>query len=233
MRASGGSIWAKVIPFAGMRRFIIQKSRKAIYLFQGIVSTIGYKLFGIEFISRQLETSDSYMTPVLLGRYGARLGRNINFKGGILIDNASKDEDATNDFSHLIIGNDCYIGKKVFFDLPNRIDIEDEVVIGAGVSVFTHADCGKRIMSRYFPRKTGPVKIGRGSWIGANATILCNVTIGEKCVVAAGSVVTRSFGPNEIVGGVPAQKMGEISERESRTKIAAGESDGGSVEIET
>jgi len=173
------------------------------------------------------------MTQVLLSRYGARVGRNINFKGGIVIDNASKDEDATNDFSNLIIGNNCYIGKKVFFDLPSRIDIEDEVIIGAGVSVFTHADCGKRIMSQYFPRKTGPVKIGRGSWIGANATILCNVTIGEKCVVAAGSVVTRSFGPNEIVGGVPAQKMGDISERESRTKNAGVEFHGGSVEIET
>jgi acetyltransferase-like isoleucine patch superfamily enzyme len=68
-------------------------------------------------------------------------------------------------------------------------------------------------MSQYYPRKTGPVIVGRGSWVGANATILCNVKIGEGCVIAAGSVVTRSFGPNEIIGGVPAKRLGVLSER--------------------
>jgi maltose O-acetyltransferase len=196
-----------------MRRKIIQYSRKIIYFYQNIFSTIGYKIFGIDFISRRLETADSYMTPVLLRRYGAKLGRNINFKGDIIIDNASRDKDSTNDFRNLIIGDNCYIGKKVFFDLPNQILIEDEAVLGAGVSIFTHADCGKRLMSHHYPRKTGPTVIGRGTWVGANATLLCNVKIGEKCVVAAGSVVTKSFGPNNIIGGVPAKKIGDVSER--------------------
>ncbi len=186
---------------------------KAICLYEDVVTTIGYKLFGIEFICRKLETSDSYLAWRLLRRYGAHIGDKTNVKGEIIIDNASKDQDSTNDFRNLIIGNSCYIGKKVFFDLPNQIHIEDQAVIGAGVSIFTHADCGKRLMSQYYPRKTGPVVIGRGTWIGANATILCDVTIGEMCVIAAGSVVTRSFGPNEIIGGVPAEKIGVISEK--------------------
>lgn len=184
---------------------------KAIYLYRDVVSTIGYKLFGIEFICRQLETSDSYLARRLLRRYGAHIGDMTNFKGEIIIDNASKDRDSTNDFRNLSIGNNCYIGKKVFFDLPNKIVIEDDAVISAGVSIFTHADCGRRLMGEYYPRKTGSVIIGRGTWIGANATILCDVKIGEKCIVAAGAVVTRSSGPNEILGGVPARKIGEIS----------------------
>lgn len=183
-----------------------------IYLYRRASSKIGYKLYGIEFISGRLEAADSEMTYKLLKDYGAQLGEQVNFKGGVLIDNASKDQDSTGDFRNLIVGSRCYIGKKVLFDLPNRILIEDEAVIGAGVSIFTHADCGRRPMSRYYPRKSGAVVIGRGAWIGANATILCNVQIGEKCVVAAGAVVTRSFGPNEIIGGVPAKKIGEISE---------------------
>jgi acetyltransferase-like isoleucine patch superfamily enzyme len=184
---------------------------KAVYLYQDVVTTIGYELFGIEFICRKLETSDSYLAKRLLRRYGAHIGDRTNLKGGIIIDNASKDRDSTNDFRNLTISSDCYIGKKVFFDLPERIHIEDEVVVGAGVSIFTHADCGRRMMSQYYPRKTGPVVIGRGTWIGANATILCGVTIGEMCVVASGAVVTRSFGPREVIGGVPAKKIGEIS----------------------
>ena len=193
-----------------MRRLIVRASRKIVYFYQDILSTIGFRIFGIDFICRKLESSDSYFTDRFLRKYGSELGQHVNFKGGIIIDNASKDKDSTNDFRNLIIRDNCYIGKKVFFDLPNQILLEEEVVLGAGVSIFTHADCGRRFMSQYYPRETGPVVIGRGTWIGANATILCNVKIGEKCVVAAGSVVTRSFGPNEIVGGVPAKKIGEI-----------------------
>lgn len=191
---------------------ITHKLAKISHLCQIGTSLIGHKLFGIDHICRMLETSDSYMTQKLLRKYGASLGQHINFKGRIIIDNASKDQDATHDFSNLIIGNNCYIGKKVLFDLPCRIVIEDEAVIGARVSIFTHADCGTRLMSKYFPRKTGSVLIGRGTWIGANATILCGVNIGEKCVVAAGSVVTKSFNSNEIIAGVPAKKIGNINE---------------------
>ena len=185
---------------------------KMFHHYQSVISLIGYRLFGIDYICRMLETSDSYITQELLRKYGARLGQHINFKGGIIIDNASKDQDATNDFRNLIIGNSCYIGKKVFFDLANEIIIENEVVISARVSIFTHADCGNRLMSNHIARKTGSVRIGKGTWIGANATILCGVHIGELCVVAAGAVVTTSFDSNQIVAGVPARKIGDVKE---------------------
>ena len=188
-------------------------AKKISLFFQNSTSIIGYELFGIDHICRKLETADSYMTQKLLKKYGALLGQHINFKGGIIIDNASKDQNATNDFSNLIIGNHCYIGKKVLFDLPGRIVIEDQAIISAGVSIFTHADCGARTMGQYFPRKTGTVVVGKGAWIGANSTILCGVNIGEKCVVGAGSVVTSSFGANEIIAGVPARKIGYVNDR--------------------
>ena len=177
------------------------------------ISSLGYLFFGIEHICRKLEHSDSYMTIKLLQKFGVHLGDGTNFKGSLIIDNASKDKNSTNDFSHLSIGNRCYIGKKVFFDLPDTITLHDEVVVSAGVTFLSHADCGNRLMGEYYPRKIGPIVVGKGSWIGANATILCNVSLGEMCVVAAGSVVTRSFGDNEIIGGIPATKIGTLREK--------------------
>ena len=55
-----------------------------------------------------------------------------------------------------------------------------------------------------------PVHIGRRAWIGAGATILPGVTIGENSVVGAASVVTRSVDPDTIVAGNPARPLRKI-----------------------
>jgi acetyltransferase-like isoleucine patch superfamily enzyme len=52
---------------------------------------------------------------------------------------------------------------------------------------------------------TGSIHIKRGAWIGAQATILQGVTIGENAVVAAGAVVTKDVPANTVVGGIPAK----------------------------
>ncbi len=50
-----------------------------------------------------------------------------------------------------------------------------------------------------------PVTIGRDVWIGAKATILKGVTLGDGCIVGANAVVTKSFPAGSIIGGVPAR----------------------------
>ena len=55
-----------------------------------------------------------------------------------------------------------------------------------------------------------PVHICRNAWIGAGATILPGVTVGENAVVAAGAVVTKDVAPNTIVGGNPAKLIKAI-----------------------
>lgn len=61
----------------------------------------------------------------------------------------------------------------------------------------------------------GPVVIGSDVWIGLNCTVLSGVTIGNGAVVAAGAVVTKDVKPYEIVGGVPAKKIGMRFENET------------------
>lgn len=55
-----------------------------------------------------------------------------------------------------------------------------------------------------------PVRICRKAWVGAGATILPGVTVGENAVVAAGAVVTKDVAPNTIVGGNPAKFIKEV-----------------------
>ena len=55
-----------------------------------------------------------------------------------------------------------------------------------------------------------PIKIGAGSWIGAGATILGGVTLGEKCVVAAGALVKDDFPAQSVIAGVPARIVKSI-----------------------
>ena len=173
---------------------------------------IGYFLCGIEFISNTLSKTHRYMIKDILVTYNAKVGIGVNFKDGILIDNASGDQEATGDFSNIMIGNKCYIGKATFFDLPRKIILGDEVVISAKVMFLTHSDCGNRIMSKYYPRKTGDIVIGKGSWIGANAIIFPGVTLGKCCVVGAGSVVTKSFPDYSVIIGIPAKLAKTLDE---------------------
>ena len=57
------------------------------------------------------------------------------------------------------------------------------------------------------PLEAAPVNIGKGCWIGEKAVILPGVTLGDKCIVAAGAVVNKSFPPYTLLGGVPARAL--------------------------
>jgi acetyltransferase-like isoleucine patch superfamily enzyme len=145
---------------------------------------------------------DKVFIASILKKYGAKIGNPINFNGSIIIDNF---ENSKTPFKNLIIGNKCFIGTDVFLDLPDKIILEDESILSAGVKILTHQDTGNRKMSKFYTRKVAPVKIGSGSWIGVNSIILAGVTIGENCVVAAGSVVVNDVESKTVVGGSPAK----------------------------
>ena len=56
-----------------------------------------------------------------------------------------------------------------------------------------------------------PIHIGKNVWIGANATILPGVSIGDGAIIAAGAVVSKDVPENSVVGGVPARKIKSIN----------------------
>jgi acetyltransferase-like isoleucine patch superfamily enzyme len=110
---------------------------------------------------------------------------------------------------HTRIGKNVFINFDcVFLDLGG-ITIEDNVLIAPKVSLLTEGH-PTTIEDRHslIPK---PILIKKNAWIGANATILQGVTIGENAVVAAGSMVYKDVPDNVVVGGVPAKIIKHIN----------------------
>lgn len=123
---------------------------------------------------------------VVLGQ--ARIGANCNIN------------------SHCFVENDVVLGDRVTIkcgvQLWNGLRIEDDVFVGPNVT-FTN-DLFPR--SKVYPEKFATTTIHKGASIGANATILCGVSIGESAMIGAGSVVTRDVPAGEVWIGNPARK---------------------------
>ncbi len=105
--------------------------------------------------------------------------------------------------SKISIGNNVFIMDGILLMGSGGITIEDNAQIAANVQILSnnHDLRDREVIT------LAPVRICRGAWIGAGATILPGVTIGENAVVGAASVVTRDVAPNTIVAGNPAKVL--------------------------
>lgn len=98
------------------------------------------------------------------------------------------------------IGPGTHIACSYEINIGANCDIAPCVYIGDGTHEITPNR--ERIAGIETTRK---VTIGDGCWLGVNSTILPGLTIGKKCVIAAGAVVTKDFGDMKLLGGVPAK----------------------------
>jgi maltose O-acetyltransferase len=105
----------------------------------------------------------------------------------------------------LTIGADCQITAPLYADVCSPIEIADRVFIGHHVVLITTNHEIGTAWQRCGGWTPAPIRIGNGVWIGARATVLPGVTIGDGAVVAAGAVVAKDVPPNTLVGGVPAK----------------------------
>jgi len=101
------------------------------------------------------------------------------------------------------IGKNVFINHACSFLDMGGITIEDEVLIGPKVNLITENHPINPNERRSLIAK--PIVIKRKAWIGASATILPGVTVGENSIVAAGAVVSKDVPDNTIVGGIPAK----------------------------
>lgn len=106
------------------------------------------------------------------------------------------------------IGKNVYINHACSFLDMGTITIEDDVLIGPKVNLITEGHPLNPTDRKALTAK--PIVIKRNAWIGAGATILPGITVGENSVVAAGAVVSKDVPDNSVVAGIPAQVIRRI-----------------------
>jgi acetyltransferase-like isoleucine patch superfamily enzyme len=104
--------------------------------------------------------------------------------------------------------------------IGNGVKIQNNVSVYTGVTVEDFAFLGPHCVftNDTYPRAYGdweivPTRVRKGASIGANATILCGVELGEFCMVGCGSVVIKSVKPGDLVVGNPAKVVGSAPNR--------------------
>lgn len=112
------------------------------------------------------------------------------------------------------IGLGTWIGYFCLIDGTGGLEIGEGCDISSGVHIYTHSTSKRCIMNKKFDAfkevqreliEKKPVKIGNNTFIGANATIQMGITIGDRCIIGSGSVVTKDVPNDAVVKGVPAR----------------------------
>ena len=143
-------------------------------------------------------------------------------------------------FSHISggaeIGEKCSLGQNVFVanqvKIGNGVKIQNNVSVYEGVILEDYVFCGPsmvftnvRTPRSAFPRNTSeeyaPTRVKYGASIGANATVVCGVTIDEWAFVAAGAVVTKDVPAYALVAGVPGRQVGWACECGATLRLEA------------
>lgn len=121
---------------------------------------------------------------------------------------------------NVYVGNDVAIGNNVKIQnnvsVYDRVTLEDDVFCGPSM-VFTNVINPRSAVVRKAEYKTTLVR--KGATIGANATIVCGVTLGEYAFIAAGAVVTKDVKDFALMAGVPARQIGWMSRFGERVEL--------------
>lgn len=154
------------------------------------------KLYIISLFVKLIPNTRGFALKSRLYRWaGAKIGNNVRIVSSVRIIGNGE----------LIIGDNTWIGHETMLlcsskiEIGNKCDIAPRVYIGNGTHRITPER--ERIADIELSED---IKIGDGCWLGVNSTILPGVTIGNKCVVAGGSVVTKSSEPFRLLAGIPA-----------------------------
>jgi UDP-2-acetamido-3-amino-2,3-dideoxy-glucuronate N-acetyltransferase len=154
-----------------------------------------------------------------------------NVHGSAVVDDGAEIGEGTRiwHFAHVMsgarIGRNCVIGQNVFVSggvvlgdnvkVQNNVSLydgvvcEDDVFLGPSC-VFTNVINPRSFISRKDEYR--PTVVRRGATVGANATVVCGVTIGEYAMIGAGTVVTRDVPPYALVVGNPGRITGCVNE---------------------
>lgn len=124
----------------------------------------------------------------------AKIGKNCSFGQNVFVGN------------NVTIGNNVKVQNNV--SVYDNVHLEDDVFCGPSM-VFTNVYNPRSAVTRKDEYRNTLVK--KGATIGANATIICGVTLGENCFIGAGAVINKDVKPYSLMVGVPAKQIGWMS----------------------
>lgn len=120
------------------------------------------------------------------------------------------------------MGDGCYYHPRKLPTEPILVSIGDNVWVSANVRFITHDMTGDMLKNHpkygaefskmYSPYYMGKIQIGSNVMIGADATIMYDVKVGDDCIIAAGSIVTKDVPAGSVVAGVPARVIGTFED---------------------
>lgn len=128
------------------------------------------------------------------------------------------------------IGDRCLIGRRAHISGRNRIVIEDDAIVSAGVLIQDHGHAYADVsvpINRQGIIRGGTIRIGAGAWLGQGAAIVStegDLVLGRNCVVAANAVVTRSTPDYSVVAGNPARVVKHFDERKAAWMLGGSQS---------
>ncbi|MDA9878099.1 acyltransferase [Luminiphilus sp.] len=106
----------------------------------------------------------------------------------------------------LSVGDNVYIGFNTYLG-QGEIHLEDEVLIGNGVSITASNHLKKNGSYRFSGFEPKMVTIKKGAWIAANSAILAGITVGTGACIGAGAVVTKDVPDDRVYVGIPARDV--------------------------
>jgi UDP-2-acetamido-3-amino-2,3-dideoxy-glucuronate N-acetyltransferase len=133
-------------------------------------------------------------------REGTSIGRNCILSKDVYIDHG------------VTVGDNCKIQNSV--SVYSGVTIQDDVFVGPNAS-FTNDRVPRAFNTEW---EITPTLVCNGASIGANATLVCGITIGEYAMIAAGAVVTKDVAPYTLVMGNPARCVGTVRKDGSRVE---------------
>ncbi len=185
-------------------REVLQKLIAYLFRLSGWTVAKVYRADGLNVLFHSMPSRSLTWT---LAHHGATIGADVQWQPPLLVHNA-EDRDRRLFYANLQVGPGCFIGRQCFLDLKDKVVIGERVTISHGVMLITHTNAGSSpVKDSALPTSQGSIMICNGAYIGARATILQGVTIGEEAIVAAGALVRCDIPPGAIVGGVPARVL--------------------------
>jgi len=178
--------------------------KKLIILYDLIRFFISKKLFGFDNATKILYNCLKESVIPILKTNGATIGLNCDIESPLIFHNAQ-------DFSNLVVGKNCHIGKNSFFDLRDKIKIGDNVTLSMNTSIITHIELGQAELKYLYETKIKKVIIEDCVYVGANCVILMGIIINQNSLIGAHSLVNKSIPENVVAYGNPAKVVKSIS----------------------